>query len=53
MVGRTTRWKSFRINGARKKRVAVITQEWARIEKGMFHPKFSKDIVRFLHKSDL
>ena len=53
MVGRNTRWKRFRINGSRKIGVAVITQEWGRNEKRMFHSKFSKDIVRFLLKSDI
>ena len=53
MVGRTIRWKKFRIFGARKIRVVVVTQTWDRIEKRMFLSKFSKDIVRLLLKSDL
>jgi hypothetical protein len=53
LVGRTIRWKIFRIFGARKIGVAVITQEWNRIEKWKFCSKFSKDHVGFLHKSDI
>ena len=53
MVGRTIRWNNFRIFGAIKIGVEVITPEWDRIEKRMFCSKFSKDQDDFLHKSDL
>jgi hypothetical protein len=47
LVGRTTGGNNLRIFGARKIGVAVVTQEWDRIEKRMFHSNFSKDQVGF------
>jgi hypothetical protein len=53
LVGRTISGKNFRIFGARKNEVVVETQIQDRIEKRLFHSKFSKHHVGFLHKSHI
>jgi hypothetical protein len=52
LVGRTIRWTSIRIFGARKNGVVVVIEKWDRFEKRMVYSKITKGKDGFLQKGD-